>query len=215
METKGYIWKVLDFSSGNKKLRSSTINILQCFTLKNSVSVSDVYRMLEPTKNKIAYKNIHKTFYGFKEYIQYCETVQYNTKLNRLTPEGIFVLFRAFSRDAPIMLKDLKGVFRFYRHEEIFEALLYPYISWLTLFNLKNTEIYLNLFDYLRLCCLEINSAASNLFVNGSVNDKEIKKGSSLFIVIINFKINLASTFLRYQQYIRFAVSSNGEFHSP
>lgn len=146
--------------------------ILSQFVKKYRLSTYQIYSMLKGGPYEMAYKNVHKRIQRLKnlEFIKKVEVkeeVKHGAKYYRLTERGIYQLILKIPRQGETFVY-FKEFIEHYGNYEIFESLVYPYVSKETLLSISPNHdivfvLIIELFTYLATCCNKISSGLDKI----------------------------------------------------
>jgi len=189
MNQSGYISMISKFKI-DKDLGPVALEILQLFAYNDSLSAYDIFSNLKSTRQKTAYKNVHKKVQRLKS-MQLIEQTQvhnaeHGAKYYGLSEYGIYQLFLKRRGALTFRLVDEnKAIFvgkDFIKHHSnnaLFEAFLYHYFDRKTV-STANYDLIIQFFLYLHDCCKEIETLLNY-----------IKKGmGSIPAIVEKFKWN-------------------------
>lgn len=138
--------------------------ILELFSQKESVSITELWNSMPGPLFKISLKNVSKRFNYFLKLNLIHETGERRyKKLYRLTADGVYYLLRSFSDKSVFLMANAKTFFQNYLEDELLKTFLYKAISIETVKNLSNPELFRELLDYLHKCCIAINSLLTEI----------------------------------------------------
>src|SRR5215472_3867102 len=167
MDQTGYISMISKFKI-DKDIGPVALEILQLFAYNDSLSAYDIFSNLKSTRQKTAYKNVHKKVQRLKS-MQLIEQKQvhnaeHGAKYYGLSEYGIYQLFLKRRGALTFRLVDEnKAIFvgkDFIKHHSnnaLFEAFLYHYFDRKTV-STANYDLIIQFFLYLHDCCKEIET---------------------------------------------------------
>ena len=167
MGLNGYISQIKESNKKKYRLGLSANQIFEIFSHYQKLTVYDIFKIINPTKLKMSYKNVHKHIqkllkYGLIEQIQDSDK-EHGKKYYKLTEYGLYLLFL----NGPSILVDqnklqnvneptvslLTPIFRYYKDSLLFNVFLYQYIQRETVKKINSPFVLFIILEYLTDCC--------------------------------------------------------------
>jgi hypothetical protein len=167
MEVKGYISQIKESNKKKDRLGPAAIQIFEIFSHYQKLTVYDINKIINPTKLKMSYKNVHEHVQnilksGLIEQIQDSDK-EHGKKYYKLTEYGLYLLFL----NGPSILVDQNklqnvneptisltaSIFQYYKDSLLFHVFLYPFIQKETIEKINSPFILIFILEYLTDCC--------------------------------------------------------------